>query len=285
MSSMAARNRIAEILLKAKLLDDLQLRAAQAQHEQWGGRLGKLVAELGFAQDDAIADAIAKALFLRRIQLGNLTKDATALSKLDADYAERCGVFPVGMRDNGKTILLAMADPTDLQVVDEVAMRARARVITVVAGEQEIKAAILRHYRGIEPDIEALQGRPRSRTGQQVQTSFAEEEGSSDDEFKIVDISGKTVMKAIKDIDPRLAQENAAAAADRSAPPVSTSSMLDEILESPKEEPGLSAELIERLEAVRTNQDKSSRILKAVFELLLEKGAVGRDELRARLKM
>ena len=36
---MPSRSRVADILLKAKVIDELQLRSARAQHEQWGGRL------------------------------------------------------------------------------------------------------------------------------------------------------------------------------------------------------------------------------------------------------
>ncbi len=65
--------------------------------------------------------------------------------------AEQKGIFPVALKDNGKTLVLAMADPTDLNTVDQVAARARARVIVVIASDREIENAILRHYRGQEP--------------------------------------------------------------------------------------------------------------------------------------
>lgn len=41
------------------------------------------------------------------------------------------------MKEQGKTLVVAMADPTDLPLFDAVAQRARARVQTAVAGETE----------------------------------------------------------------------------------------------------------------------------------------------------
>lgn len=287
---MPSKNRVGEILVKAKLLDELQLRAVLAQHDQWGGRLGKVVAEMGFANDDAVADAIAKALFLRRMQLGNIPHDQAALSKIDAAYAERNGVFPIGMRDNGKTLLLAMSDPTDLQVVDEVAMKARCRVITVVAGEKEIEAAIMRHYKGLEPDVASMQSSPIERANHGLYHRDDTEVG--DEEFKVVDMSGNTVSRNVADIEAEHAQKVAAkkkaAAAPAPAGPrtgnFSASDMLEEILSGPRVEATLAPEVIARLETLRSNQDKSTRILSALMELLHEKGAVSRAELASRTK-
>jgi hypothetical protein len=286
---MATKSRVGEILVKAKLLDDLQLRAAQAQHDQWGGRIGKVVADMGFAHEDAIADAIAKALFLRRTQLGNIPKDQVALSKIDAAYAERNAVFPVGMRDNGKTLLLAMADPTDLQVFDEVAMKARCRVITVVAGEKEIEAAIMRHYKGLEPDVASMQHSPIERVnhGLYHRSDSADLDSNGDEEFKVVDMSGNTVSRRMVDIEAEGAAQKAAKAARAVREQNATSSardMLEEILSGPKVEATLSPEVVQRLETLRSNQDKSTRILSALMELLHEKGAVSREEMQARSK-
>jgi hypothetical protein len=279
---MAGKSRVAEILVKAKLVDELQMRAAQASHDQWGGRLGKVVVDMGFTTDDAVADALAKALFLRRHPLGNLPRDPTALAKIDADYADRNAVFPAGMRDNGKTLLLAMADPTDLQVVDEVAMKARCRVITVVAGEREIEAAILRNYRGIDARKAARHSTPLELD----KAGFFHRAGEAmvgEDDFQVVDMGGYGVMHSPAELDREASRPEAQI---REANALSSArDMLEEILSGPKaEEPQLSPEVVKRLEMVRSNQDKSTRILRALMELLFEKGAVSQQELASRTK-
>src|SRR5687768_11739835 len=134
---MPSRSRVGEILIKAKVLDELQLRSARAQHDQWGGRLGKIVADMGLADEDTITAAIAWSAWLPQMQLGHLQKDPGALARLDVRFAEENAVFPVSVKDNGKTLVLAMADPTDLELMDAVASKARARITPVVAGERE----------------------------------------------------------------------------------------------------------------------------------------------------
>ncbi|NOK35188.1 general secretion pathway protein GspE, partial [Corallococcus exercitus] len=201
-----SRNRIADILVKARVIDELQLRSALASLDQWGGRVSRVVADLGLASEETITQAICQGLGMPRVQLGNLTKDAAALSRVDVGLAEQKGIFPVQLKDNGKTLVLAMSDPTDLATLDQVAARSRARVVPMVAGDREIEHAILRHYRGQEP-VEKKRFKPDTNK-QQDAGELPEEE-----EFKVVDMSGKTVVKRISDIvDPNAAPPPAAPA-------------------------------------------------------------------------
>jgi hypothetical protein len=270
----APRNRIGEILVKARVIDEMQLRSALAQHDQWGGRLSRIVTDMGLAAEDTITEAIAQGLGMQRVQLGT-AKDPGALAKLDVVFAEQKGVFPVALRDNGKTLVLAMADPSDLQTIDQVAARSRTRVIPMVAGDREIENAIMRHYRNMEPSLTPTGTRRDKPSG-------------DEDEFKIVDMSGKTVRKSLADISPKLAEENAqrqATAASRPGGGASAADLLDEILSaSPAPAEVFSPEEMQRLQAVQVNQEKSSKILRALLELLLEKGALQQKELAARMR-
>ncbi|HYO58011.1 hypothetical protein [Archangium sp.] len=275
----APRNRIGEILVKARVIDEMQLRSALAQHDQWGGRLSRIIADMGLAAEDTITDAIAQELGMERVQLGT-AKDLGALVKLDVGTAEQKGIFPVSLRDNGKTLVLAMADPTDLQTIDQVAARSRTRVIPVVASDREIQHAILRHYRNQEPVVTHSAHPAANRSSSP----------GDENEFKIVDMSGKTVMKALTDIAPNMARENAAPQAAATAPSrpgggASAADLLDEILStSPSPAEVFSPEEMQRLRAVQANQEKSSKILRALLELLLEKGMLQQRELAARMR-
>lgn len=279
----APRNRIGEILVKARVIDEMQLRSALAQHDQWGGRLSRIISDMGLAPEDTLTQAIAQGLGVQRVSLSSINKDVGAMAKLEVGFAEQKGIFPVALRDNGKTLLLAMADPTDLQTIDQVAARSRTRVVPMVAGDQEIQNAILRHYRNQDPVA-------ATHAPGDVSTRRGATTPGETNEFKIVDMSGKTVMKHIGDIAPRMAEENArqqaAAAAPRSGGGGgSAADLLDEILSgSPSPAEVFSPEEMQRLQAVQVNQEKSSKILRALLELLLEKRTIQQKELAARMR-
>ncbi|MCP3144237.1 GspE/PulE/PilB domain-containing protein [Pyxidicoccus xibeiensis] len=278
-----SRNRIGEILVKARVIDDLQLRSALASQDQWGGRLSRIVADLGLATDETIAEAICQGLGMQRVQLGNITRDAGALARVDVTLAEQKGIFPVGLKDNGKTLVLAMADPTDLSTLDQVAAKSRARVVVMVASEREIEHAILRHYRNQEPvSSTRFSGSPSQSS------SGGEFDEQGEDEFKVVDMSGKTVVKRIADIVPP--GSPATAPAEKPGPPVpgagaSAGDILDEILAGGTPKSEWTEEDLQRLNTVQQNQEKSSKILRALLELLLEKGQLQQKELAARMRL
>ena len=279
-----SRNRIADILIKARVIDELQLRSALASLDQWGGRVSRVVADLGLASEETITQAICQGLGMPRVQLGNLTKDAAALARVDVTLAEQKGVFPVQLKDNGKTLVLAMSDPTDLATLDQVAARSRARVVPMVAGDREIEHAILRNYRGQEP-VEKKRCKPDTKP--QEEGELPEEE-----DFKVVDMSGKTIVKRISDlVDPNAAPPAAAArapAADTAASAAagsSASDILDEILAGGSPTSEWTEADLQRLQTVQQNQEKSSKILRALLELVFEKGAVQQRELAARMRL
>ncbi|NVJ07422.1 general secretion pathway protein GspE [Myxococcus sp. AM001] len=278
-----SRNRIGDILVKARVIDDLQLRSALATHEQWGGRLSRIIADLGLATDDVITEAICQGLGMQRIQLGNVTRDAGALSRVDVSLAEQKAVFPVSLKDNGKTLVLAMADPTDLGTLDQVAAKSRARVVVMVAGEREIEHAILRHYRGQEPVVS-------TRFGGEKRPSSSDAQDDEDD-LKVVDMSGNTVVKRIADITPPAppaAPPPAPRAPERAPEPgagASAADILDEILAGGAPTNEWTDEDLKRLQTVQQNQEKSSKILRALLELLLEKNQLQQRELAARMRL
>jgi hypothetical protein len=267
---MTARSRIGEILVKAQVIDDLQLRSALARLDQWGGRLARIVAELGFAEEEAVVEALAKALATPRVRLGALHKDPAALAKVDAAFAEAKAIFPVQLADQGKRLVLAMADPSDLETVDEVGRRARVRVTVQIAGELEIQAAISRHYHHQDA---AQAAAPKSRTG-----SFRAEPSPSPEPEAIAGDGGRY---RIIDMEAEDAAEQAEAEAEASAPAGAGADFLESIFSDAAA--GLSAEDLKRLQGVRDNQEKSTRIVRAVMELLLEKGYLDMAALKARM--
>jgi hypothetical protein len=227
--------RFAEVLLKARLIDELQLKSALAHVQRWGSTLPRAIGELGFAEEDAVVDALARSLKVPAVHLGHVLKDNGALRSLGVDYCEKYGVFPVSLKD--RVLTLAMADPTDLEVVDDAASMARARVHVVMAAESEIRAAIARNFRGQEL--------PQRRKVSNVRKG--PEPGDEKLEFQL-------------------------AGPARAGAPVAPGSRVEESFDITRWQTGFSPEEVRRLEAALQNQEKVGQILRTVQELLTDKG-------------
>ncbi len=148
MPNARTQQRFADALLRARLVDDLQLKSALAHVEQWGVRLPRALAELGFADEDEMVEILAKSIGCPVVHLGNVLRDNGAMRALGVEFCEEHSVFPVTLKD--RVLTLAMPDPTDLKVMDEAGSRAKGRVVPVMAAESEIRSAIAKNFRGQE---------------------------------------------------------------------------------------------------------------------------------------
>ncbi|HEY0881582.1 MAG TPA: hypothetical protein VGD87_08635, partial [Archangium sp.] len=158
---MALRSNVArlkDMLLKARIVDEFQMRAAMGRLEQWGGRLTGIIVDLGFVDDETLVTRLSQLTRLPTMHLGMVQKDQQLLSKLGAEFCEEHGVFPVSLQNRVATI--AFSDPTEIDTVDAIAAKLNARVQVVIASEGEVKAAIAKHFRG--QSVPAT--RPRTRT-------------------------------------------------------------------------------------------------------------------------
>jgi hypothetical protein len=256
MANARSLSRLKDILLKAQLVDELQLRSAMARMDQWGGRLPAVLVELGFVDEEQLVETIGKSLKMPVTHLGTVVKDPAALARVDVKFCEENAVFPVILKE--RVLTLAMADPTELGVIDAVSAKANARVSPVLASESEITAAIARHYKGLH--VEPKSYSMRKRVTHELPAS-----------------EGGNLPESVFQLDTRAPPKpNAPTGVLGKAPSANT--LLDEILgDDPTEAPkdGFTEEELIRLDACRLNQEKASTIIRALTELLTEKGYMG----------
>ncbi|PZR14977.1 MAG: general secretion pathway protein GspE [Archangium gephyra] len=253
---MALRPNVAklrDLLLKAKVVDEFQMRAAMGRLEQWGGRLTGVIVDMGFTDDETMVQTLSQALRLPVAHLGMVPKDSALLAKVDPAFCDEHAIFPVSLKDRVATI--AVSDPTELDTIDRLQSKLGARVQMVIAPESEIRAAIARHYRNeVVPAARKNNNRARD----------AHIEATKGQLFELDDRAPPKPGEASADAGPSEAWM-------KKAPSANT--MLDDFLEDegPTNE-GLNAEELKRLEAARENQLKANAILRALQTLLTEKG-------------
>jgi hypothetical protein len=147
---MAIRKRLGEMLVEAGIIDDSQLHAALAHQRQWGGRLGAALIEMKLVSEQAIVDALALKFGFEIARLDRIEHYAfeQARAFVSRDYAVRNRVFPLAA-DTG-VLTVAMSDPTNLAIVDELAFKSGRRVKVCITGEHALAAAI-RSFFGEDP--------------------------------------------------------------------------------------------------------------------------------------
>src|SRR5262249_25653348 len=143
------RIKIGDLLVKAGVITELQLKAALAEQSQWGGKLGDILVRMEFVTEEVLVRALSKQTGIPRAELTG-EADRTALGKIPPDMAEEFGVVPMGMQDDGRTLVLAMSDPNNVMITDHLQNITGTRIVARLAGPSAIRHAISRWYRGEE---------------------------------------------------------------------------------------------------------------------------------------
>src|SRR5438105_3789041 len=111
------RMRLGDVLIEQKLITLEQLRVALETQTRRGRRLGRLLVELGFVTEDQVVQALARQLNLRYVDLAQFNFNPSVVHKLPESAARRFRAVP--LEERGNTIVVGMADPTDLFAFDE----------------------------------------------------------------------------------------------------------------------------------------------------------------------
>ncbi|MFW6084520.1 MAG: type IV-A pilus assembly ATPase PilB [Gemmatimonadota bacterium] len=135
---------IGELLLRANLVSREELDKALEQQQQTGTRLGFHLVTNGAVSEADLTRVLSRQFKVPAIDLSNVEIDAKVLKLVPADFANKHLVLPV--RRVGRTLTVAMANPTDLSVIDDLKFVTRFDVEPVVAGEYSLRKAIDRYY-------------------------------------------------------------------------------------------------------------------------------------------
>lgn len=140
--------RLGELLEKAGLIDEIQLRAALSIHNMWGVPLGQVVVDKGFCTAQQVLEVFAAQLKLPVVDLDAHPVDEKLLDVLPVETAEACRVVPLRLEGpRGSVLVVAAAAPARPTAMDEVArVSGKSRVVVLLATDGAISRAIDRLY-------------------------------------------------------------------------------------------------------------------------------------------
>ncbi len=152
------RKRLGDILLERRVITEDQLAQALAHQHQWGMRLGTALVGKGFLSEGLLVQVLSESLSIPMVDLAKVPAEPAALQLVSAQTCEQHEVFPIAVREQrGKQLLLlAMADPLNVTVIDEIAFVIDATIKPAIAPRSAIEASIRRSYYGHHIDIPPL---------------------------------------------------------------------------------------------------------------------------------
>jgi type IV pilus assembly protein PilB len=116
---------------------------AVEQARAQGRPTGLVLVEQGVLRHDQLARVVAERFGLDYVDLAVYDLDMGAVALLNPDAAKRYQAVPIGFTDDA-TLLLAMADPTNVLTIDDVAMMTGRRVRPVAASVEDLNLLLAR---------------------------------------------------------------------------------------------------------------------------------------------
>lgn len=135
---------LAEVLVGAGLVTREQLEAVATSRNDDLEKLDETLVRLGVAREEDIFSAVAQHLGLEYVADIDREVDPSLLAQVPSEFAMRHQVMPLWEEDH--TLVVAMADPFDVTVLDDLRLLTSRDIRAVVSGRRKIGEAIERSY-------------------------------------------------------------------------------------------------------------------------------------------
>jgi len=179
---MREEQRLGQLLVRAGLINDIQLQKALDEQKVTGSLLGTNLVKLGFIEEDAFLGFLSKQYRVPTIDLSNIKIEPEILDLVPFDVIQKHQVLPVSR--TGRILVLAMTDPSNVFAIDDVKFLTGYKIDVVIASEDAIKSAIAKYFDPVGSLAEVI-------------SDF------SDDEFEIIDdreeVDVQELQKAISE--------------------------------------------------------------------------------------
>ena len=146
--------RIGDLLLREGLITKDQLEKALQEQRQSGTRVGYNLVKLGFIQEIELTKTLARQYKMPAVDLSKFEVDPKIVKLIPADLAVKNLVLP--LKRDGRTLTVAMADPTNFAVIDDLKFITRYDIFPVIAGEFTLRNALDKIYESADVQMSAL---------------------------------------------------------------------------------------------------------------------------------
>ena len=135
---------IGQLLLEKGLVTPEQLEHALNEQQKSGGLLGRILVDLGFVTEADILSTLGAQTGMPAADLPKINVPPEVLEKVSAPIAKVYKIVPVKIE--GNILYIAMADPLNINVLDDLRFMLECEVRGMVSNEKDIEEAIAKYY-------------------------------------------------------------------------------------------------------------------------------------------
>lgn len=139
----AVGRRFGDLILTEGLVTQAQFDQALAEQKKTNEKLGEILVRLGLITEEQLVHFLSRQYGIPQVTFPE-TIAAEILKLIPARIARKYGVVPIGRTISSVT--LAVADPTNLSALDDVAFMTGLKVVPAIASPSVIRNALASHY-------------------------------------------------------------------------------------------------------------------------------------------
>lgn len=150
---MAVKTDISEKLASLGVIKHDDIPAIVREAEAAGISFQKAIVKMGYLSEDRLLEFLAHIYNVEAVNPVGVEVPASVLKLVPADKAAKYNVVPV--YKHGRTLALAMCDPTDMHVIRDLKFMTGLEILPMVATESTLAAAIEMFYQA-QDDLEEM---------------------------------------------------------------------------------------------------------------------------------
>ncbi|MCL2768154.1 MAG: Flp pilus assembly complex ATPase component TadA, partial [Synergistaceae bacterium] len=143
--AVTTKKRLGDILVEGGAITEEQLGKVLERQRTTGKRIGQILIDDGIISENKVAEVLSVQLKLPLVSLARYRPDPEALKLLPQHVAEKYLVVPLSVVDDG-AVSIAMSDPLDLFVQDELSMLMNRNIRISVTSPSDIQNNLERLY-------------------------------------------------------------------------------------------------------------------------------------------
>ncbi|MBN1903280.1 type IV-A pilus assembly ATPase PilB [Candidatus Sumerlaeota bacterium] len=136
--------RLGEMLVNDNIISKGDLDQAMVRQEKDNASLGRVLVEMGLATEWEMAAAIGKQLNVPFITLSHYDIDRQVIESIPEEIVRKYKIVPVDK--TGDTLTVALSDPSNIYLQDELRILTKCKIIPVISFESDIMEAINHYY-------------------------------------------------------------------------------------------------------------------------------------------
>ncbi len=140
----SSRRLIGQILKDKGLISEAQIQQSLGIQKEKGGAIGKVFVDQGWISNQEVLFALGEQHGMEAINLDDHEISSDVIQKVPVAMANIYRVVPVSF--DGEILTIAMADPMNVQVLDDLRLMLHCEVKGAVSNEEQIQRAIENYY-------------------------------------------------------------------------------------------------------------------------------------------